>query len=94
MYFSDIPIYSKDIEKTTLLESMKLIGPLGMVATGQILKFLDYKSVMVTMRYLNKGFLKLTTSNLNFIPCNKTAIMKVSLVEVYKGRSGMKLNHL
>jgi hypothetical protein len=72
-----------------------LLFPLSIYTTCQVLKFLDYKTIMTKIRYLNKSFIWLTQETLQYIEgLNKQAILRASLKEIYEGTVRMPIvNH-
>ena len=85
-YFHQHLLYSNFIADRGSGERLKLIGKLSDVVTGQILKYLDYRFVMVRLRYVNKSFIIFTNEYLHYMQgIDKTAVMKVSLQETYSG---------
>lgn len=96
MYLSDVRMYSDKIYDETLrTPGAKLLGKLRTTETCQVLKYLDYKDIWIKIQYLNKTFLNLWRQKFNYIQCDKSAVMRVSLKQVYEGKIVMPpLNHI
>lgn len=88
VYLCDTKVYSnliyehvKDVDL-----NQKCLGKLDTYITGHILGFLDYKTIMSNIRYLNKSFIKFTTDMLHYIPdLKKDAFIRVKAPKMYKG---------
>lgn len=93
VYFADHSLYSNYIyESAQHIKDWNMLGPLRLIAVGQVLKYLDYKFIMTTVRYLNKSFLVLTQAKCHYIPeIKREALLKVSLHEVYEGKNRMPI---
>jgi hypothetical protein len=95
IYFSDHSLYSNQIY-TRLEEGMKkvFLPPLSVYVIGQVLKYLDYKTIMTEVRYLNKSFLWLTQQNLQYVEgLDRSAILAATLNSVYDGSTKMPIVH-
>jgi hypothetical protein len=95
IYFSDHSLYSNQIY-TRLEEEMKkvFLPPLSVYVIGQVLKYLDYKTIMIEVRYLNKSFLWLTQQNLQYVEgLDRSAILAATLNSVYDGSTKMPIVH-
>jgi hypothetical protein len=95
-YLSDYDeVFSNLIYKNSHTPNLKLLGDLGNIETGQVLKFLDYETVMNKIRYLNKSFIMYTEEYLDYIEgMERKAVIKTSLKELYSGEMHMPmLNH-
>jgi hypothetical protein len=95
IYLSDYEVCSNLIYENSHTTHLKLLGELGNVANGQVLKFLDYETVMTKIRFLNKSFLKYTEEYLDYIEgMERKAVIKTSLKELYNGKIYIPmLNH-
>jgi len=59
---------------------------------GKVLEFLSYREIMVTVRYLNKGFIHFTSMLMHYLPDEfKTAILKANLSKIYTGKAKMPM---
>jgi tetraacyldisaccharide-1-P 4'-kinase len=67
-YFSDHVLFSNDMfEKLEKNRKNNFLHSLSIYTMSQILKFLDYQTIMTQIRYLNKSFFSLTQESIQYI---------------------------
>ena len=70
----------------------KFIGPLSKYLISKIAEYLNYKEIMIIMRYLNLSFLDLTTNLIHYFPSvRKHALLKANLTKIFMGESIMPI---
>lgn len=91
-YLSDLnPFSNKLYDKIKQSEfTGKYLGTLDTYTFGQILSFLDYKTILCTVRYVSKPFLQFTSEHMNYIEgLQANAYLRVDLNKVYNGKIKM-----
>ena len=69
------------------LSHQNYVGKLSWYVIGHVLEYLDYKTVMATIRYLNKSFLFFTERLLHYVPgLDLHAYLKCNLSDMYNGK--------
>lgn len=92
VYLSDTIVYSNSIYQDAKSCGMvfKYLGKLSSYTLGHILGYLDYKTVMATVRYLSKSFIVYTQELLHYVPdLNQHAYLFADLWKVYTGEVKM-----
>jgi hypothetical protein len=93
VYFSDYNLFSNHMFEDIDKKSKKhFLHPLSIYTTSQVLRFLDYRTIMTKIRYLSKSFIWLTQEHIQYIEgLNKQALLRASLYEIYKGEVRMPI---